>query len=138
MKKNLFLILVVASIVFSSCNRYTYQTINSITPSYSNISDTVKTELIINKKNKIEGTAIYRSFLIFTLQKPSNFAENDVVSYKKDIISRLKSAAVWDAVNTNNVEMLINPRFSVIVKNTLFSKYYAVKVDGYGANTKLK
>ncbi len=137
MKKNL-IILTVCVLILSSCSRYTYQTINSVTPIYTNLSDTIKTEVIVNKKNKIEGSAVCRSFLIFTLQKPSNFAENDVVSYKKDILSQLKSAAVWDAVNTNNVEMLINPRFSVIVRKTLFSKYYAVKVDGYGATTKIK
>ena len=137
MKNINYLLIVFSAIIISSCG-YTKSTVNTLYPKYHFEVDTIHSKIIVNKQKKIEGTAVYESVLIFTTAMPSNFADNDITPFSKDLISQLKSAAVWDAVNNNNVELLLYPKFNIIVKETLFTKKIIVKVEGYGGTVQLK
>ena len=138
MNKRILYFLLIIVLFSTSCSRYTFQTVNSVQPQFQLITDTLHAKVTVNKQKKIEGTAVYQSVLIFTTKMPSNFADNDVVKYQNDIVSQLKSAAVWDAVTNNNVDILVAPKFNIIFKNTLFTKEIIVKVEGHGALFQLK
>lgn len=137
MKKLHFVILLVVY-VLSSCARNTYQTIGTAKPEIKIITDTVHTTLKINKQKKIEGSAVYSSILIFTVKAPTNFAENEKNELGSNLISNLKNAAIRDALNNNNMEYLISPKFDIIIKKTLISKEILVRVEGYGATMHFK
>lgn len=138
MNKRILYFLLIIGLFFTSCSSYTFQTVNSVQPQFQLITDTLHAKVTVNKQKKIEGTAVYQSVLIFTTKMPSNFADNDVVKYQNDIVSQLKSAAVWDAVTNNNVDILVAPKFSIIVNKDLFTKKIIVKVEGYGGTVQLK
>lgn len=137
MKNINYLLIVFSAIIITSCG-YTKSTVNTLYPKYHFEVDTIHSKIIVNKQKKIEGTAVYKKFLIFTTKMPSNFADNDITPFANDLISQLKSAAVWDAVNNNNVELLIYPKFNIVVNKGLFTDKIAVKVEGYGGSVQLR
>jgi len=139
MKKITFLLTIL--VLFLGSCRSTYQTIGSVRPQIVNDLlkiDTIQSELVINKNSRIQGTAMMRKFLIFTLKAPTNFAESDASGLPKGKIGLLKSAALRDALNTNSFEYLVAPKYDIVVTKSLFITEIVVKVEGYGANLKIK
>lgn len=137
MKNINYLLIVISAIIISSCG-YTKSTVNTMYPKYHFEVDTVHSKIVINKQKKIEGTAVYSSVLMFATQMPSNFAINDLNPFSIGLISKLQSAAVWDAVTNNNAEILVYPRYNIILQKTLFTKKIIVKVEGYGGTVQLR
>ena len=135
MKKITFLLTIL--VLFLGSCRSTYQTIGSVRPQIVMI-DTIQSEMVINKNSKIQGSAVMRKFLTFKTKFPTNFAENEATGTAKGDIERLKSAALRDALNTNNVDYLIAPKYDIVVSKTLLTKEVIVKVEGFGANLKIK
>ncbi len=123
----------------ASCSRTTLQTIGTSKNSQVYLKiDTIHSKLNINKQKTIEGTAVYKQVLGFTVKSPSNLGVNDINGLGFGKMETLKNAAIRDALNNNNFEYLIAPRYNIIKKKTLFSKEIIVKVEGYGANLQIQ
>ncbi len=145
MKKISFILLSIL-IVASSC-RGTLQTVGVVRPQATLMVDTIHSRMIVDKTKKIEGSAVMRKFLIFTVKSPNNFADNELnpiganieknMVFKSDI-AMLKGAAIRDALTNSNKEYIIAPKFDISIQKTLFSKSIIVKVEGYGGNMELK
>jgi hypothetical protein len=138
MKKISFILLSIV-IIASSC-RGTLQTVGVVRPQATLMVDTIHSRMIVDKTKKIEGSAVMKKFLIFTVKSPNNYADNELnpIGAKIEGIAMLKGAAIRDALTNSNKEYIIAPKFDISIQKTLFSKTIIVKVEGYGGNMELK
>ena len=47
-------------------------------------------------------------------------------------MSKTKEAAIFQALDGSNMDILVNPKFNVVVNQTLLSRKVTVSVVGYG------
>ena len=87
----------------------------------------------VNKKIAGESSASY--FLLFKMSGDSKFAEGVDFSVKSNVfstkIAKIKSAALYNAVNDSKCDLIVHPNYVVEVNNLIFFKKIKVKVTGY-------
>lgn len=145
MKKSILGILCFSLILITGCSQINKQFASSsfTPPIYSGIIAD------LNIGHKIQGTASCASILnFFPVGLPENLA--DGVSFHtgsnvsrgmmlpgfQDVgpISKLKKAALYNALDGTKYEYILNPRYKIIQKNYFIYATYTITVKGWGAS----
>lgn len=133
MKKTIIpYLFLVTFLSFESCSS-TQKTILTIQPKVIAISDTIKTKFVIDNEKRLEGTSFEKKVFGRTVKSNNNYAEVISIGDIKNDKANLKSAAVFNSLQGTKYDVLVSPRYTVVVKKSLFSQTTTVKVTGFGA-----
>jgi hypothetical protein len=119
-------------VLLASCGTLT-KTGRVVESSIVTIPDTFRTKLFIDTSRRLEGVSIKKTFLFFTTGSGNNFVSNGVASDPLDIYKSIKSAAIYNALDGTNNDILVLPKFTILKQKTLLTTKVTVKVTGYGA-----
>jgi hypothetical protein len=97
------------------------------------IPDTVRTKLHIDTSRRIEGISITKKFLSLTVAADNNFVIYQNLTGGLNKYNDMQSAAVYNALNGTNYDVLVMPKFSILTQKSLLTSKTVVKVTGYGA-----
>ena len=128
--KSPFNIAISLIILLASCGTLT-KTGRVVESSIVTIPDTFRAKLIVDTSKRLEGVSVKKKFLFFTVSSDNNF-----VSYGPgplDLYKNIKSAAIYNALNGTNYDILVLPRYNILKQKTLWTSKITVKVSGYGA-----
>ena len=116
-------------ILLSSCGVTTKRTMWA-SPADSptmEIMNTIQADVVVDKSKTLSGTASHSVFLgIF---KSGN---NEFADLPGRGMSKTKEAAIFQALDGSNMDILVNPKFNVVVNQTLLSRKVTVSVEGHG------
>jgi len=96
-------------------------------------TDPATAEYTIGNKISGEARATYL-FGILPLSEPDSFADGVSGFGGFGGSSKVKSAAVFNAMESANSDMIINPQYVVKMNKTLFTTSYTAKVTGWAGN----
>ncbi len=130
--KSPFNIAISLIILLASCGTLT-KTGRVVESSIVTIPDTFRTKLFIDTSKRLEGVSVRKTFLFFTTDSDNNFVSNGVASDPLDVYKNIKSAAIYNALNGTNNDILVLPKFTILKQKTLLTSKVTVKVTGYGA-----
>ena len=119
-----------------SCSREIHR--NATVANHDNISITtepIPADVIVDKTKTIQGTSVSITYFGFFRTGDLNYAD---VNLQGASGSLEKQAAVYNALNGTDFDIIVNPKYFVEIKKTLFTKSITATVVGYGANVKLK
>lgn len=107
------------------------------------IPDVIKAEFDFNLQEKKTGKAsAWYLFNFWKVAGSSKFSEIRGAEFRSSLlgnrIAKVKSAAVYDALNGSNSDMIVAPQYDSETKSYLFGlvKSYKVTVKGYEATIK--
>lgn len=132
MKINIKIASTLLGIFLAGCSTLT-KTGKVVETSVIAIPDTVRTKLHIDTSRRLEGISITKKFLSLTVAADNNFV---VYSNSNAVLNKyngMQSAAVYNALNGTNYDVLVMPKFSILTQKSLFTSKTVVKVTGYGA-----
>ncbi len=128
---NSIIIALVCTTLFS-CSTLT-KTGKVVETSIIAIPDTVRTKLHIDTSRRIEGISITKKFLSLTVAADNNFVIYQNLTGGLNKYNDMQSAAVYNALNGTNYDVLVMPKFSILTQKSLLTSKTVVKVTGYGA-----
>lgn len=141
-KLNLLLILGVITLLLSSCGSVSKTGYVAPFARTEVHTDVLKADLDINK-NKVEAKASSTYlFGFWRILGENKFTEAKDAGLSNSIfggrIDKVKSAAMYKALQQTDADMLITPKYDTETKGYLFGliKTYKVKVSGYNAKIK--
>ena len=95
--------------------------------------NTIKTEVVVDKSKTLSGTASHSTFLgIF---KSGN---NEFADLPGKGMMKTKEAAIFQALSGTNNDILVNPKFNVVINKTLLTRKVTVTAIGYGGRYVIK
>jgi len=116
-------------ILLSSCGVTTKKTMWA-SPADSpkmEIMNTIQADVVVDKSKTLSGTAINTTFLgVFKI------GNNEFGDIPGRGMNKTKKAAIFEALNGTNMDILVHPKFHVVIDQTLFSRKVTVSVEGYG------
>lgn len=132
MKINIKIASTLLGIFLAGCSTLT-KTGKVVETSVLSIPDTVRTRLHIDTSRRLEGVSVKKKFLSITIEADNNFLDYKNSMGSLDAYKGLKSAAIYNALNGTNYDILVLPRFSILTQKSLLTSKTVVKVTGYGA-----
>jgi len=141
MRKLVLLMSVGVALFATSCN--TVSKTGHIAPlAYTEVQpNPIKAELDFNVAQKSTGKATAVYILGCKIAGDRKFAEVKGLEAKSIFggrVAKIKTAAIYNALDKTDYDMLINPQYDSEIKTYLFGafKSYNVDVKGYGAKIK--
>jgi hypothetical protein len=132
MKNNIKIVITLLGIFLGGCSTLT-KTGKVVETGIVSIPDTVRTKLHIDTSRRLEGISITKKFLAFTVASDNNFVSYSNSGINFDGFNDMQSAAIYNALNGTNYDILVMPKFSILTQKSLFTSKTVVKVTGYGA-----
>ena len=124
-----FMVIAALIILLSSCGVTTKKTMWA-SPTDSpkmEIMNTIQADVVVDKSKTLSGTATNTTFLgVF---KTGN---NEFADIPERGMGKTKKSAIFEALDGTNMDILVNPKFHVVINQTLFSRKVTVSVEGYG------
>jgi hypothetical protein len=119
-------------LVIVSCS-VTYKGGYSATPNIT-IDYNIKSELMIDTTKVLQGYSETKVILGIFRSSDKNFSD----AFGSGVGEREKMAATYKALDGTKYDILVNPKYIVTIKKSLFVKTISAVVSGYGAKIKLK
>lgn len=94
----------------------------------------IKSEIIVDTTKTLQGFSETVISLGFIKKSDNKFID----AYGKGIGEKEKMAALYNALENTNFDVLINPKYIITVNKSLFVKRISVVVAGYGGKIKLR
>ena len=94
----------------------------------------IKSELLIDTTKVLQGFSETKVILGIFKSRDKKFSD----AFGEGIGEREKMAATYKALDGTKFDILVNPKYIITVKNSLFVKSISAVVSGYGAKIKLK
>tara|TARA_B110000046_G_scaffold9882_1_gene9990 strand:- start:1715 stop:2119 length:405 start_codon:yes stop_codon:yes gene_type:complete len=134
MKKLIYLSLITFSLF--SCSREIHR--NATIANHGKISiitESIPADVIVDKTKTIQGTSVTKVYFGFIKKGDLNYADVNLPGASSSLE---KQAAVYKALDGTDFDIIVNPKYFVEIKKSLFKKSTTATVVGYGANVKLK
>ena len=155
--KHLFpiLFLLVVSALSTGCSSSSHGMASSNVINRNIDLDPIKADIVVDAENRLTGKSQSIYFLFFRLKGDNKYADSITYSSNAftkeglfsflnpfrlfemiatgDAEGKVKSAAAYNAVEGENVDVLVHPTYSVTKKNYLILNIYEAEVQGYGA-----
>ena len=125
-------LLAILFLIVTSCST-TYRGGYSATPNIT-IDYNIKSEVIIDTTKVLQGYSESKVILGIFRSSDKNFSD----AFGSGVGEREKMAATYKALDGTKYDILVNPKYIVTIKKSLFVKTISAVVSGYGAKIKLK
>lgn len=125
-------LLAILFLIVVSCS-ITYKGGYSATPNIT-IDYNIKSEVIVDTTKVLQGFSETKVILGIFRSGDKNFSD----AFGSGVGEREKMAATYKALDGTKFDILVNPKYIVTIKKSLFVKTTSVVVSGYGAKIKLK
>lgn len=132
MKINIKIATTLLGIFLAGCSTLT-KTGKVVETGIVSIPDTIRTKLHVDTARRLEGISITKKFLAFTVAADNNFVTYSNSGILFNNYQNMQSAAIYNALNGTNYDILVMPKFSILTQKSLFTSKTVVKVTGYGA-----
>jgi len=134
MKKIIMLTTILAiTLMMSSCSTTNNQSVISAGVGVAVNTDPAKAEYSIGNKISGSASATYL-FGMLPLSEPNSFADGVSGFGGFGGSAKVKSAAAFNAMESANADMIINPQYVVTMNKTLLTTTYKATVTGWAGN----
>ena len=133
MKKLIYLSFITFSLF--SCSHEIYKNATLANHNVSIVTEPIPADVIVDKTKTLQGTSVTKKYFGFIEKGDLNFAD---VNLQGASGSLEKQAAVYKALDGTDFDIIVNPKYFVEIKKSLFKKTTTATIVGYGAKIKLK
>jgi len=128
------LIIIVFAATLIGCSSATYLSGTSAVSTVT-MNTVVNSEIEVDTTKTLTGQST--TTITFGVFKSGDNVFSDAYN-KSGVGAKECSAAVYKALNGSGYDVIVNPKYVILQKNSLFTRQTTAKVTGYGGKIKIK